>query len=699
MGGTSQRHRAQDRDIEQRYATLLTPIRDMTKNFEVDIAAYLDQYLDELSQTPITYEDGEASINFTQAAFLIQGSAFVYSKKVEYLHALVQKMAGEIAHGSSKNQDSQDNPKEPNNAAARRRKEDTQYKAHEEVELADNLDDLPTPRQPTRNQAGAAQKNVFRRQRQRPLSMVVFDTEKEIKLLDCKHDVVGYKVDYRLFSSIHCLPESPDLENGREGEPSSNFGANGEDLSSLDMADDCGPGSPLPEPEDLEPIPFCGDIAAFEECPSKPDTQETSPSVPVPPVRQTPLARRVKEERIKIDEPPQPQHILLIKRLHDPMEDVPSKDKPLVLRRRTRKRQHEDDASDAGGPITEVIVPVATLWVKEGQFPHLLAKELQLQKKGEVVPGGERFLRQTLEALKQMDKDSVKKEGFEETVDEDDADSTLGDGDLPAGDDDEPNENGKDIELGAFANADLPVESAQGPPSTPEESQESSYENLVHNYLREISGPMPECQLSDLQKRVAEWEARIRPLLDMEEERESFNIRTYCNRVLDNFSDTPSKQTLDFRSICRGKPVWEVPRYFASTLQLANNYNVQLDTNGTMEEGMDTLQLTLLSRKQHYHELEEFGDSSNVAGTPPSQPARKGKQARKRVASSPHPEDPSDVLRENPVVPDPDLCADPRLPAAARSTTARSRTRMCVLASLVEDSSEDENDENVVAVS
>ncbi|XP_077559813.1 condensin-2 complex subunit H2-like isoform X2 [Haemaphysalis longicornis] len=638
LGGTSQRHRAQDRDIEQRYATLLTPIRDMTKNFEVDIAAYLDQYLDELSQTPITYQEGEASINFTQAAFLIQGSAFVYGKKVEYLHALVQKMAGEIASGSSKNQDSQDNSKESSGAAARRRKEDTQYMAHEEMELADSLDDLPTPRQAARNQAVAAQKNLFRRQRQRPLSMVVFDTEKQIKLHDCKQDVVGYKVDYRLFSGVHYQPESQDSDESqvRGEESSANFGPNFEDASSLDVADSA-PGSPLSEPPDAEPIPFCGDIAAFEECPAKPETQDTCPTSPVPPpVRQTP--RRVKEERIKKEmQAPQPQHILLIKRLHDPMEDVLSMEKPLVLRRRTRKRPHEDSAPDPEGAATDVIVPVATLWVKQGQFPH-------------------------------------------------------------SGDDDGPNDDNNDIDLGAFADADLPVESAQGPPSTPEEPPENSYENLVHNYLREISEPMSEFQLSDLQKRVADWETRIRPLLDMEEERESFNIRTYCNRVLDNFSDAPSKQTLGFRSICRGKPVWEVPRYFASTLQLANNYNVQLETDGIMEQGMDTLQLTLLSRKQHFHELEEFGDSSTVTGTPPSQPARKGKQARKRVASSSHPEDPSDVLRENPVVPDPDLCVDPRLPPAARSTTARGRTRMCALASLAEDSSEDENDENMVAV-
>lgn len=113
--------------------------------------------------------------------------------------------------------------------------------------------------------------------------------------------------------------------------------------------------------------------------------------------------------------------------------------------------------------------------------------------------------------------------------------------------------------------------------------------------MRELNEPLPEFQLTDLQRRVAGWESRIRPLLDMEEERESFDIRTYCNRVLDNFSDAPSKQTLHFRSICKDKPVWEVPRYFASALQLANNYNVELETDGIMEEGMDTLQLTLPS--------------------------------------------------------------------------------------------------------
>ncbi|XP_077531290.1 uncharacterized protein LOC144143404 [Haemaphysalis longicornis] len=234
----------------------------------------------------------------------------------------------------------------------------------------------------------------------------------------------------------------------------------------------------------------------------------------------------------------------------------------------------------------------------------------------------------------QMHKDLVKRERFEENEDEDDTESP-GYGDLPAGADGGPNNENNDIDRAAFADADLPVESAQG-------GSPAAF-GVCPCAFSPPQDSTSEYELTAMQKRVADWEARIRPLLDTEEERESFDVRTYCNRVLDSFSGAPSKQALPFRSICGGKPVWEVARYFASTLQLANSCNVQLEAEGTIEEGMDTLQLTLLSRKQHFLELEDFGHSSSVRGTPPSPPARKRKQARKCVASCSHPEDPSDV--------------------------------------------------------
>lgn len=580
---------------------------------------------------------------------------------------------------------------------------------HEDTELEDNLDDLPSPRQAARNQA-AAQRNQFRRQRRRPLSMVVFDTDKETKLYDLKADVIGYKMDYRLYTGLHLVGcESPDecsysQECGRDSDGMSRCAS--PVGSATDFADDCAPGSPLPEPECPDMIPFSGEIGAFEEYPAKPDVEESTPVTPVPQGRQSNLAKRIKEERVKNEQQQQDnleQPLIIIKKLLDPLQEVTLKNRPVLVRRKARKRAFDECSSSSDGDtVTTVVVPVAAIWINGSQYPHLVTKELQLQKQEKVLPGGERFLQDTMKALKQASKEkdrNPEKEGFEQTAGDVNADSAAvdvagapdmpGDDDLPADDCD------LDVGLGCCTDADLPDEAAQGPPSLTDSSDKDSYEKLVHSYLREFHEPLSECQLSDLQKRVADWETRIRPLLDTEEDRESFNIRTYCSRVLDNFSDTPSKQTLYFRQICQGKHAWEVPRYFASTLQLANSYNVELATDGVMEEGMDTLQLTLLSRKQHFHELEEY--DSHVS-TAPSQTSRKGKQqSRKRPPGPTCPEDPSDVLRENPVVPDPDLCADPRLPPAVR-TTARAKSRTRVIASLADDSSEGENDENMVTL-
>ncbi|XP_055413304.1 condensin-2 complex subunit H2 isoform X3 [Bubalus kerabau] len=76
-------------DVEARFAHLLLPIRDLTRNWEVDVAAQLGEYLEELDQICISFDKGKTTMNFIEAALLIQGSACVYSKKVEYLYSLV----------------------------------------------------------------------------------------------------------------------------------------------------------------------------------------------------------------------------------------------------------------------------------------------------------------------------------------------------------------------------------------------------------------------------------------------------------------------------------------------------------------------------------------------------------------------------------------------------------------------------------
>ena len=104
---------------ETRFAHLLQPIRELTKNWDVDVASELADYLEEvtwmagyylgfvviaiwaysggtrcyhvciitswlfqLDEMCITFDGGKTTLNFAEAALLIQGSTCIYSKKV-----------------------------------------------------------------------------------------------------------------------------------------------------------------------------------------------------------------------------------------------------------------------------------------------------------------------------------------------------------------------------------------------------------------------------------------------------------------------------------------------------------------------------------------------------------------------------------------------------------------------------------------
>ena len=98
---------SQGDDDDQRFAELLKPIKDLTQNWEVIIfcfisnisifiyqvplAELLSAYIDDLQHLTITFDEGQTSVNFAQAALVLQGTAAVYSKKVEFLWQLVLK--------------------------------------------------------------------------------------------------------------------------------------------------------------------------------------------------------------------------------------------------------------------------------------------------------------------------------------------------------------------------------------------------------------------------------------------------------------------------------------------------------------------------------------------------------------------------------------------------------------------------------
>ncbi|GLI63606.1 hypothetical protein VaNZ11_006616, partial [Volvox africanus] len=74
---------------ENRFAHLLKPIRDLQDNFNVDLAHELEEYLEQLENAQFAFEGARhITVDFAEAALLIQGSALVFSKKVEYLYTL-----------------------------------------------------------------------------------------------------------------------------------------------------------------------------------------------------------------------------------------------------------------------------------------------------------------------------------------------------------------------------------------------------------------------------------------------------------------------------------------------------------------------------------------------------------------------------------------------------------------------------------
>lgn len=76
--------------LQSKFQHLLQPIRDLAQNWNIDIAQDLENYLDQLDDIQVSVDGGQSLVNFAEAALLIQGSACVYSRKVDLLSHLVQ---------------------------------------------------------------------------------------------------------------------------------------------------------------------------------------------------------------------------------------------------------------------------------------------------------------------------------------------------------------------------------------------------------------------------------------------------------------------------------------------------------------------------------------------------------------------------------------------------------------------------------
>ncbi|KAK4374476.1 hypothetical protein RND71_005153 [Anisodus tanguticus] len=123
------------------------PLRDLESNWGVDLAKNLEEYLLKICSGEITGEnyddDHHLSVNFAEAALLLQGSVQVYSRKVEYLYSLVLHALEFITKKSEPDQPASGSAQaDENGLPAANHEEDDSYWASEEipVEAKNTLD-------------------------------------------------------------------------------------------------------------------------------------------------------------------------------------------------------------------------------------------------------------------------------------------------------------------------------------------------------------------------------------------------------------------------------------------------------------------------------------------------------------------------------------------------------------------------------
>ena len=74
-------------------------------------------------------------------------------------------------------------------------------------------------------------------------------------------------------------------------------------------------------------------------------------------------------------------------------------------------------------------------------------------------------------------------------------------------------------------------------------------------------------QITELSKRVSEWEDKVLPRLQEEETHQPFDINTYGSSVIDNLN---KGNVIKFQRLVQGKPVFEICRTFLASLMLVS---------------------------------------------------------------------------------------------------------------------------------
>jgi len=681
---------------DQRFAELLKPIKDLTQNWEVRLADILSEYIEDLQHVTITLDGGKTSINFAQAALVLQGTAAVWSKKVDFLWQMVLKTMEML---QNKKEGDEEGEGEAGGGGGKARGKKTVDLTKEftllTLELANNID-VRGDDVETLEERKAALNFIYITPRQ--LIEKEGSEQKAVKvslymgLNVGKPDILAAKEDFRINSQYNSV-------RGKLGDELTEESLQEVDLSEVEQLR-------LSIQPRLSLRPSMSDFDAIGRLSNQDGGSAELPSIPEDEHEMevddggehlgdvSLVSVKAAGQHLSACEPPEclasPRIDMSLSTSCLPPQDVtpepaaPAVDpwlpldphalmatpKPLVARKQVRfppsiRAKHK--AEKTGKPVPPLHLPpireyfqaqmVADIY-KPNSLPKVppalydLAveqvarrKEARAQRRKELQEANNRKRDALhLPRIQPPDEDEIDDDVFfndDRGHHEDDNDGVdhvdIEDMELP-----NPHLGG---DVGAVVIDEVPLE-----------EEEDSYEALVAKKVAQFVQQSQEyLHSSELTKRVAHWHEMIGPRLEAVERRKAHDVHAYGSVVLDHLEALRPRDPIHFNEIFRGYSKAEVPRYFLSTLMLCNTMNVRVSLEpGTHPElGMDNVMLSLLSTTRHHQQLEDFQAASqggeNLPAVVENQHSQsmerifalpKGKRARKKKALHEVEEDP-----------------------------------------------------------
>ncbi|XP_026963951.1 condensin-2 complex subunit H2 isoform X2 [Sagmatias obliquidens] len=609
-------------DVEARFAHLLQPIRDLTKNWEVDVAAQLGEYLEELDQICISFDEGKTTMNFIEAALLIQGSACVYSKKVEYLYSLVYQALDFISGKKRAKQLSCEREDGPIGDAGSRAPQEVEYEFL-------SLDDLSDSRANVDLRSDQASSETLIVPLL-PMALVAPDEMEKYNnpLYSCRGEVLASRKDFRMntctphprgafmLEPVGMSPTGALLPRNQKGEEASGraeeqpveVSVRRSPVPLLSASQEPGttPEGPVPggggEEEDTEWAAEPPEASAPEVPmePQEPRSPEQSAAQP----RRCALRERREalEPASRLKETPDPWQGL------DPFDSLDAK--PF---RKGRPYSVPPSVEEAPGQKRKrkgtVKLQDFHQWYLAAYADH--ADSRRPRRKGPSFADMEvlywRHVKEQLETLRKLQRREAAERWLPRAQEEpwpaeedrlEDSLEDLG----AAGDFLEPEEYAEPE--GAEPGEDADLEAEAMPASL-------SYEELVRrNVELFIATSQKFVQETELSQRIRDWEDVIQPLLQEQEQHVPFDIHTYGDQVVSRFSQL--NQWCPFAELVAGQPAFEVCRSMLASLQLANDYTVEITQQPGLEAAVDTMSLRLLTYQRAHKRFQTYTAPSMV---------------------------------------------------------------------------------------